>query len=142
MSAAVFPVLVFPVKPDTDAEIYREAWAWMQAQPQVYAGVEGVEDFARFSAPDTAQADYAIKVGDQLVAFVELVRDELGRCEVVLLTPEQPEVFAILRGLRLLERAFKAANPRSVFYVRSWERGAVLARRFGLKHAEGHVYYG
>jgi hypothetical protein len=134
---------VYPLQPGRDEVIYRMAWDWMQAQRQIYDNVEGVEDFARFSAHGPEQADYSIEsAAGQVLAFVELVRDALGRCEVVLITPPQPQVFAILRGLRWIERAFKQANPQGVFYVRSWERGAVLARRFGLKQAEGHVYYG
>lgn len=126
--------------PQMDEAVFRQAWEWMQGRAE-YAGIEGVKDFECFSAPARAHANFALTVAGELVGFVQLVRDAKGRCEVVLITPPQPRVFAVLRALRQLEEWFRRTFPGCVFYVRSWERGAVLARRYGLKHAQEFVFY-
>jgi hypothetical protein len=131
--------------PKMDQPDYLTAWAWMDAQPDLYRQNWGFDDFYQFIAPPFQVADFFIEDDDQPLAFASLLEHKPGIHQFCLIAPARPRVRAILRVLAELQRRFFAEMGGWYLFISlqdapQFDRAARMARMMGWRQIQPRYF--
>jgi len=117
----------------------------MREQPDLYREMIGFEEVYQFLYHKVEQIDFALKQGDQLIAFASLVLRGRKVCEFELITPPRPRVRSILALLAELQREyFDTLGFLAVFAEypddSRFDRALRLCRMFGWREPKPNYF--
>lgn len=90
----------------TERELFRQAWNWMQARPDLYGENEGFANFAEFCKPPDVLRYFGLFDGEQLIALASFRLEGKKSCRFGLIAPPKPRFRAIAAMLWELQRQF------------------------------------